>query len=342
MRTDKGKEKKWEFDQVFGSDSTQEQVYKEVSGSATRRDADANAKPSFARQVSPLVTSVLDGFNVCIFAYGQTGTGKTFTMMGPAESRGVNTRALYELFEMSDKRRKTIEDKITVSVLEVYNEQIKDLLADDVGERKYVGERGARRAKSERGDEGGGREHAIGCIAEASEASEGRGHLRGERSERGTEGCGREHAIGCIAEASEGLRVAGISEASEANEASGALDARTLSAASRARARSVLFRSSKEPHFLKARLFGYFGVLHHARSRGRRRVRCDGRLRQPPLSSAPHTEWLTLLARSGTPCGRAPTGTTCPTSPWSTSTASTRSSSSSGSRTRTGAPPRPT
>jgi len=85
-----------------------------------------------------LVTSVLDGFNVCIFAYGQTGTGKTFTMMGPEDNRGVNTRALYELFDLSDKRRKTIEDKIIVSVLEVYNEQIKDLLADDVGERKYT------------------------------------------------------------------------------------------------------------------------------------------------------------------------------------------------------------
>ncbi|GMH52507.1 hypothetical protein TrST_g5623 [Triparma strigata] len=117
MKNEKGKEKNWEFDQVFNTGSTQEQVYKEVS---------------------PLVTSVLDGFNVCIFAYGQTGTGKTFTMMGPESNRGVNTRALYELFDMSQQRRSTIEDKITVSVLEVYNEQIKDLLAEDVGERKYT------------------------------------------------------------------------------------------------------------------------------------------------------------------------------------------------------------
>lgn len=117
MNNDKGKKKNWEFDCVFDTDSTQEQVYKEVS---------------------PLVTSVLDGYNVCIFAYGQTGTGKTYTMMGPESSRGVNTRALYELFEMSEKRRSTIEDRITVSVLEVYNEQIKDLLAEDVGERKYT------------------------------------------------------------------------------------------------------------------------------------------------------------------------------------------------------------
>ena len=36
-------------------------------------------------EVAELVTSVLDGFNVCIFAYGQTGSGKTFTMTGPPQ-----------------------------------------------------------------------------------------------------------------------------------------------------------------------------------------------------------------------------------------------------------------
>lgn len=61
--------------------------------------------------MSPLVTSVLDGYNVCIFAYGQTGSGKTYTMTGPAGlsaaakgadsdgTSGVNTRALSELFK---------------------------------------------------------------------------------------------------------------------------------------------------------------------------------------------------------------------------------------------------
>lgn len=52
---EKGRDKVWEFDALFGLDSTQEEVYAEVSA---------------------LVTSVLDGYNVCIFAYGQTGSGK--------------------------------------------------------------------------------------------------------------------------------------------------------------------------------------------------------------------------------------------------------------------------
>ena len=77
---------------------------------------------------SPMVISVLDGYNVCIFAYGQTGTGKTFTMEGTEKNRGVNYRTLEQLFEIANERRETFTYNISVSVLEVYNEQIRDLL----------------------------------------------------------------------------------------------------------------------------------------------------------------------------------------------------------------------
>ena len=63
--------------------------------------------------------SVLDGYNVCIFAYGQTGSGKTYTMSGPPEDRGVNTRALDELFQRTKARDAMFKDQIAVSVLEV-------------------------------------------------------------------------------------------------------------------------------------------------------------------------------------------------------------------------------
>jgi len=49
-------------------------------------------------EVCGLVTTVLDGYNVCIMAYGQTGSGKTHTMEGPEVDPGVNSRALHELF----------------------------------------------------------------------------------------------------------------------------------------------------------------------------------------------------------------------------------------------------
>ncbi|KAI3737945.1 hypothetical protein L2E82_27962 [Cichorium intybus] len=78
---------------------------------------------------SPLVTSILDGYNVCIFAYGQTGTGKTFTMEGTSGNRGVNYRTLEELFKISKQMSDTFTYNISVGVLEVYNEQIRDLLA---------------------------------------------------------------------------------------------------------------------------------------------------------------------------------------------------------------------
>ena len=109
LLNEKGREKVWEFDALFGLNSTQEQVYSEVSS---------------------LVVSVLDGYNVCIFAYGQTGSGKTYTMAGIPSDRGVNTRALDELFEKCSERRGEWLDTISISVLEVYNEEIRDLLTD--------------------------------------------------------------------------------------------------------------------------------------------------------------------------------------------------------------------
>ncbi|KAF6139559.1 hypothetical protein GIB67_015516, partial [Kingdonia uniflora] len=77
---------------------------------------------------APYAASVLDGFNVCIFAYGQTGTGKTFTMEGSKDARGVNYTTLEELFNIIMDRQELFKYEISVSALEVYNEQIRDLL----------------------------------------------------------------------------------------------------------------------------------------------------------------------------------------------------------------------
>ncbi|KAL8205915.1 hypothetical protein R6Q57_009466 [Mikania cordata] len=105
--------KQFKFDHIFRPEDNQEAVFAETS---------------------PLVVSVLDGFNVCIFAYGQTGTGKTFTMEGTAENRGVNYRTLEELFRLSDERSDIMRYQLIVSMLEVYNEKIRDLLVEDAGQ----------------------------------------------------------------------------------------------------------------------------------------------------------------------------------------------------------------
>ncbi|XP_020271145.1 kinesin-like protein KIN-14R [Asparagus officinalis] len=102
--------KVFKFDSVFSPEDDQERVFEKTS---------------------PLVVSVLDGFNVCIFAYGQTGTGKTFTMEGTEEARGVNFRTLEELFRVIRERQGMFKYELTVSVLEVYNEQIRDLLLQE-------------------------------------------------------------------------------------------------------------------------------------------------------------------------------------------------------------------
>jgi kinesin family protein C2/C3 len=115
MTNERGKLKQWGFDKVFAMDSTQEQVFKEAEG---------------------LITSVLDGYNVCLFAYGQTGSGKTFTMSGPPDNRGLNLRSLQSLFLLKNGRTKEYTDKIHVTLLEIYNESIRDLLAETVGDRK--------------------------------------------------------------------------------------------------------------------------------------------------------------------------------------------------------------
>ncbi|CAM6076222.1 unnamed protein product [Sphagnum tenellum] len=108
IRTGTAGKKLFKFDQVFSPEDGQDDVFADTA---------------------PVVVSVLDGYNVCIFAYGQTGTGKTFTMEGCEGNRGVNYRTLEELFHVASLRQGLIKYEISVSVLEVYNEQIRDLLA---------------------------------------------------------------------------------------------------------------------------------------------------------------------------------------------------------------------
>lgn len=102
--------KQFKFDYVFKPEDSQDAVFS---------------------QTMPIVTSVLDGYNVCIFAYGQTGTGKTFTMEGTPENRGVNYRTLEKLFSLSSERSSIMKYELFVSMLEVYNEKIKDLLIEN-------------------------------------------------------------------------------------------------------------------------------------------------------------------------------------------------------------------
>uniref|UniRef100_A0A0G4FCM0 Kinesin motor domain-containing protein n=1 Tax=Chromera velia CCMP2878 TaxID=1169474 RepID=A0A0G4FCM0_9ALVE len=92
----------------------------------------------FGQHIAPIVDEVLHGFNCTIFAYGQTGTGKTFTMEGDmknftrnekklTENAGVIPRAVCRIFDSLESS----DFSVRVSYLEIYNEELCDLLAEE-------------------------------------------------------------------------------------------------------------------------------------------------------------------------------------------------------------------
>ncbi|XP_055530678.1 kinesin-like protein Klp61F [Wyeomyia smithii] len=112
--------KKFTFDRAFDVNSKQHEVYNAV--------------------VAPYIEEVLAGFNCTVFAYGQTGTGKTYTMVGEEQPElsagwdddtqtGIIPRALNHLFD--ELRMTELEFSMRISYLELYNEELCDLLSTD-------------------------------------------------------------------------------------------------------------------------------------------------------------------------------------------------------------------
>ena len=73
----------------------------------------------------------MEGYNATCFAYGATGAGKTYTMLGTENVYGVMGLTFQELFKRIDMQKKDKEFKILMSYLEIYNENIRDLLNND-------------------------------------------------------------------------------------------------------------------------------------------------------------------------------------------------------------------
>ncbi|NXJ82646.1 KIFC3 protein, partial [Trogon melanurus] len=113
----KGKQVSFELDKVFPPQASQEEVFQEVQA---------------------LVTSCIDGYNVCIFAYGQTGAGKTYTMEGTAANPGINQRALQLLFSEVRGKAADWDYAISVSAAEIYNEALRDLLGKEPQEKLEI------------------------------------------------------------------------------------------------------------------------------------------------------------------------------------------------------------
>ncbi|GFS19591.1 kinesin-like protein KIF27 [Elysia marginata] len=115
-----GSDRSFTFDHTFFSSVQQEEVYK--------------------RCVEPLVHTLFDGYNATVFAYGQTGSGKTYTIGGgditslTEEEYGIIPRALTDMFRVMEEN-KSKQFTVNVSYIEIYMEELRDLLALDAPSR---------------------------------------------------------------------------------------------------------------------------------------------------------------------------------------------------------------
>ncbi|KAE9552115.1 hypothetical protein FO519_004695 [Halicephalobus sp. NKZ332] len=119
--TTHGREKKFDFNAIFGEDATQDFLYAKVA--------------------EPVVAGFLEGINGTIFAYGQTGSGKTYTMIGEErdgkinhQNRGIIPRVFESIFAhlhaQSIKNPEKFKYSVNCSFAELYNEHLYDLLGD--------------------------------------------------------------------------------------------------------------------------------------------------------------------------------------------------------------------
>ncbi|KAJ7403633.1 Kinesin-like protein KIF19 [Willisornis vidua] len=138
LRANRSREKTFVFDMVFDSTATQEEVYVSTTKS--------------------LIEGVISGYNATIFAYGPTGTGKTYTMLGTDSEPGIYSRALEDLFKGLEATAEEMDYTVSMSYLEdqlnllfrskdlvqvsnqpvisypqIYNEVIRDLLNPSSG-----------------------------------------------------------------------------------------------------------------------------------------------------------------------------------------------------------------
>lgn len=121
-----GPQKKWTYDYILPPETTQVQMYEKVA--------------------IKTVVDFTEGYNGTIFAYGQSGSGKTYSMLGPdsvfetlassAENElyGITPRAVYQIFDiLKEFSRNGTKWKLTLGYIEIYNEKIKCLLSKKDG-----------------------------------------------------------------------------------------------------------------------------------------------------------------------------------------------------------------
>uniref|UniRef100_A0A8C8CCK8 Kinesin-like protein n=1 Tax=Oncorhynchus tshawytscha TaxID=74940 RepID=A0A8C8CCK8_ONCTS len=113
LRANRSREKTYMFDVAFDYSANQEEVYR-----ATTKG---------------LIEGLISGYNATVFAYGPTGCGKTYTMLGTDREPGIYVRTLNDLFKAIEETSDDMQYNISMSYLEIYNEMIRDLLNPSSG-----------------------------------------------------------------------------------------------------------------------------------------------------------------------------------------------------------------
>ncbi|XP_044534791.1 kinesin-like protein KIF19 [Gracilinanus agilis] len=113
LRANRSREKTFIFDIVFDQQASQEEVY--------------------CSTTQHLVEGVISGYNATVFAYGPSGAGKTYTMLGMDSEPGIYLQTLNDLFQAIEETSDDMEYTVSMSYLEIYNEVIRDLLNPSLG-----------------------------------------------------------------------------------------------------------------------------------------------------------------------------------------------------------------
>ena len=111
--SDKNESKTFPFDYVYPMETTQREVYDQVA--------------------FPIVDSIFQGYNGTVFAYGQTGCGKTYTMMGivtDPDLKGIIPNAFSHIFGFIKTEGESRKFFLRCSFVEIYNEEVRDLLGN--------------------------------------------------------------------------------------------------------------------------------------------------------------------------------------------------------------------
>ena len=107
---------RYQFDHVFDKEAKNRDVYEKIA--------------------FEVIESAIDGYNSTIFAYGQTSSGKTHTMMGTPNDKGIIREAVEHIFDAREDLKNERTFDMRVSFMEIYNEKISDLLQFDTKERE--------------------------------------------------------------------------------------------------------------------------------------------------------------------------------------------------------------